>query len=133
MAIGQGVLGEDVGAGKKRGNLGLVGANWSPLGPRSPQWGRSPHPWVQGHLQGHLELLQPLLLQLTGLEEELVALQPGRVNEEEGVGPLRAWMGLSGARTPRFTVTQTPGATGDHILGPPGFRVSTKDVDSWVH
>lgn len=60
---------------RDEGDLGPVGAPPTP-GSHSPQWGRSPptNPWVQGHLQGHLKLLQPLLLQLAGLEEELIAL-----------------------------------------------------------
>lgn len=80
------------------GDLGLVGQIRAPRGHPTPWWCRFPRPKVWGHLQGHLELLQPLLLQLTCLEEELVALQPGRVDEQEGVGPLWAWVEAIGAR-----------------------------------
>lgn len=107
VPVRQRVLGEDVGAGETRGGgHGSSGANPCP----------SRRPEVWGHLQGHLELLQPLLLQLARLEEELVALQPGRVDEQEGVGPLRARGEAVGARDHQ---TGALGATKPGCLGPP--------------
>lgn len=43
----------------------------------------------QTHSHGHAELLQPLLFQLFGLEEELEAALALVVSEVESVGPLQ--------------------------------------------
>lgn len=43
----------------------------------------------EGVLHGHLELLQPLLLQFSCLEEQLIALGTLVLNQEEHVSPLQ--------------------------------------------
>lgn len=49
---------------------------------------QSPHAVIK-HSHGHAKLLQPLLLQLFGLEEELKAILALVVGEVESVGPLQ--------------------------------------------
>ena len=48
MPIGQGVLGEDVGAGKRWGDLELVGVNRPPYGHPAPSGAGPPTPGCRG-------------------------------------------------------------------------------------